>query len=150
MKKSCLKSGFTLIELLVVVLIIGILSAVALPQYRKAVYKSRFVSMIPTVDTLAQAERSYYLAQGVYATPFSLLDITIPKTKNMTFNLWFSTGQRSGIVFTIYRNIQYLRDVVGKGERECRAHKDDAVAVAVCESYGEYVATYGDFKAYSM
>ena len=55
------KKGFTLIELLVVVLIIGILSAVALPQYQKTVLKSRAAEAWTNLSTLQKAGKIYCL-----------------------------------------------------------------------------------------
>ena len=67
--------GFTLIELLVVVLIIGILAAVAVPQYEKAVWKSRAATMLVNIRALANAQNVYYMANGVYATQYGQLDL---------------------------------------------------------------------------
>ncbi len=72
------EKGFTLIELLVVVLIIGILSAVALPQYTKVVEKSRAAQALAVLNSLAQAQQSYYMANGQYASRFDELDVELP------------------------------------------------------------------------
>ena len=78
--RFCANKAFTLIELLVVVLIIGILAAVAVPQYQKAIVKSKNAQMKQLVKAVADAEQAYFLANGTYATNFNELDIDLPLT----------------------------------------------------------------------
>ncbi len=78
--------GFTLIELLVVVLIIGILAAVALPQYQKAVLRSRYAQTQILARNLYDALQRYYLANGEYPVDLTDLDIQVAGAFSETHN----------------------------------------------------------------
>ncbi|WP_428074311.1 type IV pilin protein [Candidatus Avelusimicrobium aviculae] len=114
MKNAYMKElgGFTLIELLVVVLIIGILAAVAVPQYEKAVWKSRAANMKVMLKGLVDAQEVYRLANGSYATDLQDLDLGFPENGeleasisndnySLTFsNVLFRSGPYAGSGFT--------------------------------------------------
>ena len=81
--------GFTLIELLVVVLIIGILAAMAMPQYFKAVERSRMAEAVTLMDSITQAQRRKYMQTNRYAESFEGLDVS---PKGATGDRYFTKG----------------------------------------------------------
>lgn len=94
--------GFTLIELLVVVLIIGILASVAVPQYTKAVEKSRTAGVIQKVKSLQNSVDMYLLANDWPTVQFTNLSGTSGR-ENLDISFKANaTMKRSGLAVSSY------------------------------------------------
>ena len=146
--------GFTLIELLVVVLIIGILAAIALPQYRKAVAISKYAELMQTAKTLKDSQERFYLLNQYYATSPDQLDVLFEGVTLFEGQYWklpsgkiFGINHDGGRIFVadysgICNNYEIPLDFSGMYDKRAFCWPASTrpcnyeLGVKVCEHYG--------------
>jgi len=131
-------SGFTLLEILIAVVIIGVLAAIAVSAYQKAVLKSRFSAVIPPTKTTAEAQEFHYMREGSYATDTEDLDVklnsgnnTITVSDKRTYKYVMGTPNNAeNNHYIVYQkhSKRFANDI------HCEAQKDDARAKWLCET----------------
>jgi len=127
--------AFTLIELLVVVLIISILSAVALPQYKRAVDKSRLTEKLVQARALLEAQDAYVIITGstTLTADMSALSIEIPSgwTCSESAGGFCKSEEIGGVIFEVstHHGVAHLAIM-------CLAGASDSNAQNLCTSFG--------------
>jgi len=74
--------GFTLLELIIVVIVIGILAAIALPNYGKSIERARIAEAVTILKAIHGAQMRYVLENDVYSQLVANLDMKITDSAN--------------------------------------------------------------------
>jgi type IV pilus assembly protein PilE len=158
MKSSKKQKGFTLIELLVVVLILGILAAIALPQYQLSVNKSKAATALQNVKLLKDLAELHLLSTGEWPRDINELPASVPESKYFTYSI----GDNG--IYAVYKSsakscFEYVRSDYGNGLTKvsnkftCISFEGewDKVCVALGGIFNDSgVNKYGNFKRYIL
>jgi type IV pilus assembly protein PilA len=92
MKKHLNRKGFTLIELMIVVAIIGILAAIAIPNFIKFQARSKQSESKANLKGYYTAEKSYYQAHDVYCSDMTIVGYSPERGNRYTYDFGIASG----------------------------------------------------------
>lgn len=109
--------GFTLIELLVVIIIIGILSAIALPSFLNQANKAKESEAKTYVGSMNRAQQAYYLEKTAFTSSVGTLGLGIQaETVNYKYSITTSDNGVGNIGSSTLDTLRSFIGGVGTGE----------------------------------
>ncbi len=127
------EEGFTLIELLVVIIIIGILSAIALPSFLNQANKARQSEAKTYVGSMNRAQQAYRLENTTFAEDFTTLALGI-KTETTYFDYKIeNTGKGSAVSSGVSQD-KGVKSYVGGVQLVQKVNEDATTVAVLCEN----------------
>ena len=102
-------NGFTLIELMIVVALIGILSAIAIPNFMNFVCKSKQIEAKKNLGTLRSCEEAYRATYDSYGSDLDKIAFTFSGTSMYTYT--FIVKTKSSYTAQAKRTIKEQDDI---------------------------------------
>lgn len=149
MKKS---TGFTLIELLIVVAIIGILAAIAVPNFLNAQIRAKVARCYSDLKAISTGEEEYFIDNNRYTYPFRLQALTSPVS-------YLSVIQEDVFAPKVFKEKKangetgagwtWYRYVYGVTDKSWGADIYPGLALAQCADYYAYFAPFTPVRSYA-
>ena len=138
-KKESQSAGFTLIELLIVIVIIGILSAIAIPSFLAQASKARASEAKQYISAINRAQQAYYLENNSFVTDvtnISKLGLGIPtSTSNYDYTLAATPSSNGTVAIAIPKTGVQVRGYIGAVAVVDQGNGSGALTFSViCES----------------
>jgi type IV pilus assembly protein PilA len=151
LNKKKADKGFTLVELLVVIVIIGILTAIALPSFLNQTAKAKQAEAKQNVSTVLKTEQSWRTENSAFTTSFDSLALgtlagaagDVSSTKTFNYTLTSAGNNDTEINITADSRDVAVKSYAGRTEVAANATSQIAWTTLMCEANTPASVTMG-------